>query len=126
MGKSNHTGATGRDQGAVKFTARPKTPEEKVDGCYEQGSVESGRQAGSLIADAHPAKRRHRLPVIQHGFFQPGFALQGGSHPIGALKHLARHLRIARLVGAKQSKRSQAIEAKESAERYQQQNVGAG
>ncbi len=126
MGKSNHASATGGDQSAIEFTARPETAKEKVDGRDQHRRVERDRQAGSPIADAESPERQHRLPVIQHRFFEPRFALQRRSNPIGAIEHFARDLRIAGFVGADQPEGAETIEKKESAKRGQQQQVGAG
>ena len=92
-------------------------------------SMAASNAAGSRAAwSVTPtgAERQHRLPVIQHWLFEPRFALQRRRNPIGAIKHFARHLRVAGFIGADQAKRPEAIEEKESAERRQQQNVGAG
>src|SRR5208282_1238597 len=124
--KSNDAGATGRDEGAVQFTAGAEAAEEQVDGADEHGSVESGGQAGSLVADAGDTERQHRLPVIQYWLFEPRLALQRGRNPIGALEHFARYLRVAGFVGAKQAEGAETVEEKESAERHQQQHIGAG
>ena len=123
--KSNHTGATSRNERAVQFTARPEAAQEKINGGNQQGRVKGGGHARSPVADAGDTERQHRLPVIQHWLFQPRFALQRRSNPIGAFEHFARHLRIAWFVGAEQAESPETIEEKESAERHQQQQVGA-
>ena len=125
MGKTNNSGATGGDERAVEFTTGSKAAEEPVDGYDEQGGVESSGQAGCLIRDAGYTERQHRLPVIEHRLFEPRRALQRGCNPIGALEHFARHLRIAGFVGAEQAEGAEAIKEEESAERCQQQHVGA-
>jgi hypothetical protein len=43
-----------------------------------------------------------------------------------ALQHFARYLRVARLIGANQTKLSQAVKKQESAKARKQQRVGAG
>ena len=126
VGKSNHGGATRGDQGAIEFTARPETAKKKVDGRDEHRCVERARQAGSPIADAGGTERHHRLPVIKDRLFEPRFALQRRGDPIGAIEHFARDLRVAGFVGADQSEGAESIEKKKSAERRQQQQVGAG
>ncbi len=125
VGESNYGGATGGNKSAVKFAAGAEAPQEKINGCHEQGGIEGGGQTGSLVGDAKNAERQHGFPVIQHRFFQPRLALQSGRHPIGALKHFARHLRVTRLIGADQTKGSEPIEEKKSAKRNKQQYVGA-
>ena len=125
VGKSNDARATSGDQGSVEFTASTKAAEKKIDGGDEHGGVEGSRHTRSLVGDARHAEREHCLPVVQHWFLEPRLALQCGSNPVGAVKHFARHLRIAGFVGAKQAECPKSIEKKESAERRQQQQVGA-
>src|SRR6266404_5827441 len=123
--KSNDGGATSCDESAVEFTSGAETAEEEVDGCDEHGGVEGGGHAGSPVRNAEGTERQHRLPVIQRRLFQPRLALQRRRNPIGAIEHFARHLRVTWLVGAEKTERPEAIEEKKSAERREQQQVGA-
>src|SRR5208282_626092 len=114
---------TGRDERAVKLTAPPEAAQKKINGGNQENRVEGSGHTRSLVAHAGHTERHHRLPVIQHWLFQPRFAEQRRSNPIRASKHLPRHLRIARFVGAQKAEGPKAIEEKESGERHQQQQV---
>jgi hypothetical protein len=72
--------------------------------------------AAEGTAEAHDLR-----PVEQDGFLQPGVSVQVGSNPGVAGHHLPCDLRIARLIGAKQSNASQAEEEEKSAQPAQQQ-----
>ena len=63
-------------------------------------------------------------PVVQRRLLQPGLAVEHRRHPVVAGQHLARNLRVARLVSAKQADKLQSEEKQESAERDEGKSVG--
>src|SRR5713101_4157467 len=119
MCKSDDGSATRRDQSAVKFTAGAEAAEEEVDRSNEHGGVKGCVQTRSQVGDTGDTEPQHRLPIIQHRFFEPRLALRRRSHPIGVVDHFARYFRVSGLVGAEQAKGAEAMEEKESAERHQ-------
>src|SRR6185369_16090474 len=52
----------------------------------------------------------HHDPVKESGLFKPGMATECGSDQISALKHLARYLRIARLIWSEKRKGTKPVE----------------
>src|SRR5208337_716632 len=123
--KSNDPGATSRNERAVEFAARAKAPQKKVNRRNQHGGVKGARQTGRPVADAGDTKRHHSLPVIEHRLFQPRLAPKRGRNPIGAIKHFACDLCVARFVRADEAKSTEPVEEKESAKRRQQQQVSA-
>jgi len=124
VGESNYGGATGGNKSAVKFAAGAEAPQEKINGCHEQGGIEGGGQTAAWSVT--PKTRNDSMASSNTAPVFPATpCLAKWRHPIGALKHFARHLRVTRLIGADQTKGSEPIEEKKSAKRNKQQYVGA-
>ena len=125
-GVADDSGARSRDERGVDFHAAAKFAEEKIDGYDEQRGIDRRGDARCHVAHAEDGVSQHCLPVVERGLLQPRTTAEHGSNPVVALQHLARDLRVARLIGADQAERSQAVEEEERAEAGDQQGVCAG
>ena len=96
-------GAGGGDQRRIQLSSVAEAPDVQVDE-HHQHEGEAGRgQARRPVVHAKFAEGEHGAPVVESRLFQPGMAPQDGRDVVAAREHLARDLRIARLVGADQA-----------------------
>ena len=121
--KADDAAGGGRHQRTIQLKAGTKAPQEKIDGDHHQRGIHRGRKTRSPVADAENAVGQHGLPVVERRLLEPGLAAQRGRDPVVTGEHLARHLRVTRLVGSEQAEVCQAEEKQEAAEAGEQQPI---
>ena len=112
----DHGGRCG-DERRVELHAAAEAPHPDIDEDDQQGREHRSRQTRRDVG--HFARRlvsEHGAPVIQRRFLQPGVSVQDGGNPIVPRQHLARDLRVARLIGAQQTDQLNADKEQKSAE----------
>src|SRR6185369_5242638 len=104
------------------FNFAPNTPNR----CDCQQPTQRRAHTCRPLAYAKDLESRNDHPVKERRFFKPGVAAESRSDQIAAEKHLARHLRIARLVWSNQGQLAQTVQVKRDNDCYKENGDSLG